>query len=506
MATGSGEESPSAIAAEGTFRSAVGWSFVLSGGQQVFGFLITIVLAALLGPTAYGTVAMASVFILFTQIFLLQGLMPALIQRRDLTPQHLSSVFWFGLAISVALATVCALASGWWASVNRLPDLQPVIVALSVLIPVSALMVVQEAWLRRRLQFRELAVRTNISVVIGGVAGIGAALAGAGVWALVVQQITTQVVAVAVLWAVSDWRPSTHFAWPEVKALLPFTAASSVSAVGSFVNNQGDALIIGLFFGPEVVGLYRFGARIVLTVVEVLARSLQGVALPELSRLQHDREAIRRRLADLMSLAARTALPLLAVVAAVSPWFIPLLGDEWQPATTALMLLCAAGAMRVFATFSGPLLQALNRPYLLAVLVWVSAGLSASFFVIAGVLLEGASITRQVNGMALASVALFVVLVVINSWIMRRFGGLAVVDQLRVMRVPMLSGALALALAVVLGSTGALDGLPGLVATAIVVLATTLVAVGTLVWLDEPTRRACREGWQQLVARLRRAG
>lgn len=443
----------------GSFKSAVGWSFALSGGRQAFGFVITVILAAILGPTAYGTVAMAYVFVSFTQLFLVQGLMPALIQRRDLTSSQLSSVFWLALGASAGLAGLSVAASGWWSSVNHLPDLQPVIVALSALLPISGLMVVQESWLRRHLQFRQLAVRENLSVVVGGLAGIGAALLGAGVWALVIQQLGTQIVAVAVLWRVSDWRPDFHCSFAEVRELVPFTAASSVSAIGTFVNNQGDALIIGLFFGPEVVGLYRFAARIVATAVQVLARSFQAVSLPELARHQRDQNAIRRRLKDLLSLASLATVPLLAVMAAVAPWFIPLLGSEWGSATTALQILCAVGIMRVFATFSGPLLQAINRPSLLAVLVWFGAGLSAAAFVIAGVVLEGSSVASQVNGMAVAGLAVFSILMAVNSWILRRFGGLGLRDQFATMLVPSFAGAVAFGVGTFVWTSGATDDL-----------------------------------------------
>ena len=460
----------------------------MSAGRQGFGFIITLILAALLGPTAYGTVAMAYVFVSFTQIFLVQGLMPALIQRRDLTSRHLSSIFWFALMISACLSLVCVAASGWWASVNRLPDLQPVIIALSLLLPVSGLMVVQEAWLRRHLQFKKLAVRENGSIVAGGAVGIISAILGAGVWALVLQQLTTQLVAVIVLWGISDWRPTRHMAWSEFRELLPFTSASSLSAVGSFVNNQGDALIIGLFFGPQVVGLYRFASRVVIVVVEVLARSLQAVSLPELARLQHDAEAVRARLASLLAMAARSAIPLLALIAAMSPWFVPLLGSEWSPATTALMLLCAAGVMRVFATFSGPLLQALNRPGLLAALVWFSAGLSALLFIGAGVLLEGQSVSRQVNGMALTSVALFVVLIIVNSWILRRYGGISPRDQVRVVLLPLLAGAAILAVAALCWFSGVTEGLGPVAALALASFVSGGTGAVVLLTLDKPSR------------------
>ncbi len=490
----------------GSFRSAVGWSFVLSGGRQAFSLIITVVLAALLGPTAYGTVAMAMVFVGFTQIFLVQGLMPALIQRRELSSKQLSSVFWVSLVLSALLAVVCILASGWWSSVNRLPDLQPVIIALSVLLPLSGLMVVQEAWLRRHMHFKELAIRENLSVVVGGVAGIVAAFLGAGVWALVVQQVVMQTVAVFVLWGVSEWRPKAHIDIAEVKELLPFTTASSVSAAGTFVNNQGDALIIGLFFGPAEVGLYRFASRMVTTAVQVLAQSFQAVSLPELARLQRDPEAVSKRLESLLSMAARTSIPLLAIMAAVSPWFIPILGNQWKPATSVLIILCAVGVMRVFVTFSGPLLQALNHPSLLAVLVWFGAILSAGVFVATGVFFQDASVSRQVNGMAVASLTIFTVLLGINSWLLKHFGGVGITAQFRAMRAPVFAGAAAFGLAVMIYVSGILDHVPDLIGLVVVGVLCTATAAGALLATDSFTREVLKSATGRVRRRVTQRG
>lgn len=471
-----------------SFRSAVGWSFVLTGGQRLFGFLVTLVLAGLLGPKAYGTVAMAMVFVLFTQVFLLQGLLPALIQRRGLGDRQLTSAFWLGMALSVAFAGLAVALSGWWASVNDLPDLQIVIIALCPLLPISALMLVQEAWLRKRLEFKKLAIRANVSVVAGGILGLVSAAAGAGIWALVIQQLATQCVGVIVLWRVSSWRPSFHFSWAEVRPLLSFSASASASAVGGFLSTSGDALIIGVFFGPAAVGLYQLATRVVQTVVEVMAMSLQEVALPELARLQHDPGGIRRRLDSMLSLGARTTVPLLAVVAIASPWFAAVLGPRWADASTVIRILALVGVMRLFSAFSAPVLQALNHPHLLAVLVWSISVLSVGFGIGTGLVLRDSSVATQVNGMALANVVLFLIIVTINSRVFKVFAGLDVRAQLRAVGLPLAIGSAAVGVAVVVESIGPGLGGPPVLSLAVVVVAGACLVGAMMFALDQRTR------------------
>lgn len=471
-----------------TFRSAVGWSFVLTGGQRLFGFLVTLVLAGLLGPTAYGTVAMAMVFVMFTQVFLLQGLLPALIQRRGLNHQQLTSAFWLGMSMSVLLAAVVVALSGWWAAVNNLPDLQLVIIALTPLLPISALMLVQEAWLRRRLEFKKLAIRANLSVIAGGVLGLVSAALGAGVWSLVIQQLTMQCVGVVVLWSVSSWRPSFHFAWSEVRPLLPFSASSTASAVGGFISTSGDALIIGIFFGPAAVGLYQLATRVVQTVVEVMAMSLQEVALPELARLQHDRGEIRRRMDGMLSLGARATVPVLAVLAIASPWFADVLGQEWADAATVIRILALVGVMRLFSAFSAPLLQALNHPHLLAILVWLISVLSIGFGVGIGFLLQDASVAAQVNGMALANVVLFGIIVAVNSRVFRTFADLGYRAQFNAVGIPLLVGSAAVGLAVLIEGAGIDLALPPIVALGFVGVVAVCLVSALMMSLDARSR------------------
>ncbi len=480
------------------FRSAVGWSFVLTGGQRLFGFLVTLVLAGLLGPTAYGTVAMAMVFVLFTQVFLLQGLLPALIQRQGLSNRQLTSAFWLGMGLSIVLAGLAVALSGWWASVNDLPDLQLVIVALCPLLPISALMLVQEAWLRKRLEFKKLAIRANVSVVVGGVLGLVSAAAGAGIWSLVIQQLATQVVGVIVLWRVSPWRPSLHFSWAEIRPLMSFSASASASAVGGFLSTSGDALIIGVFFGPAAVGLYQLATRVVQTVVEVMAMSLREVALPELARLQHDPDGIRHRLDSMLSLGARTTVPLLAVIAIASPWFADVLGPSWADASSVIRILCLVGVMRLFSAFSAPVLQALNHPHLLAVLVWIISVLSVGFGIGTGLVLQDSSVAAQVNGMALANVVLFLLIVVINSRVFEVFAGLGTRAQFRAVGLPLMIGSAAVGVAVVAEWLGPGLGGPPLVSLAVVGTAGAGLVGAMMFALDQRSRTMLLEAVNSL--------
>lgn len=413
-----------------TFASAARWSFAISVGQYGTLLGLNLILAGLLGPEAFGLVAMATVYVLFIQLLLQQGMMPAIIQRRDLRPEHLDSAFWLVMAAATALTVVSIALSGWWASVNRLPELQPVIVALSLILPLRGLSLVQESLLRRQLDFKPLALRTGLAMTTGGLVAVALALGGAGVWALVSQQVVTAALEVAVLWRVGRWRPRVRFDRPAARDLLGFSGGALLGSLGVFANTRADALITGLFFGPVAVGWYRLGTRLTTAVIDLASRSLQQAALPELARVQHEPDRFRARTLDVLHLSALGAVPVLGVLAACTTPLLALLGPEWADARPGVVLLCWWAAAASVMLMTGAVLQASGRPYVLATLQWTSAAVSCAAFIAVGRRLGDASVERQVAGIALSRALLYsTVLLAVNALVLRAVVSIPVREQ-----------------------------------------------------------------------------
>jgi O-antigen/teichoic acid export membrane protein len=222
-------------------------------GRQGTTLLVTFVLAGILGPAVFGVAVIAATYVAFLQLLTTQGLQPALIQRRDLRPAHPDAAFWMILAASGVLALVTVPVSAWWADVNHTPELRGVVIALTLLLPLESVRLVQEAILRRDLNFRPLAIRTNVSVLVGGLIGIVAAFALRNVWALVAQQAATVVLDVAILWRFSPWRPGFRFERRAARDLVSYTAGSSLASLGVFATARADVLVTGLFFDRPVL-------------------------------------------------------------------------------------------------------------------------------------------------------------------------------------------------------------------------------------------------------------
>lgn len=420
-------------AASERFGRAVGWSFVMNGVRLLATLGTTFILAGLLGPRLFGTVSLALIYISLLQLLMQQGLIPAIIQRPGLTRRHLDSAFWMTITASVLLTIVSIVSSGWWANVNDAPDAEQVIWALSTLLIIKGLVVVQEALLRRQMHFRDLAVRTTVASVSGAVVGLTWAIIEPSIWALVAQQVTTELMGCVVLWSVSGWRPRLRF-WPdEARQLVGFAGKASLSSFGVFINNRVDALLVGVFFGPAAVGLYRLAARVVESAIEVTVQPIQHVSLPEFSRHQGDPDRQRSRFITLVATSTAIGAPVMATVFASADSLMATVGDEWKAAAPALQLLCVVGLVRAMTMLNGAAIQAAGRPGAQAMLTWVAAGLSAAAFVAAGLALTDRSIDAQVLGMAASRAVLyaFVLLPVGQVWLITRVIGATGTQMIR---------------------------------------------------------------------------
>ena len=398
---------PGASPEHSSFGNAVKWSLVMNIGNQLTGTIVLLVIAALLGPEAFGTVALATVFLLFVQLFLEQGLTTTIIQRKTLTDRHLDAAFWVILATAAMLFVGTLSLAGWWAEVNHAPNLAGVLRVMSPIILIQALTVVQQALLQRSLSFKALAIRANTASVIGGAVGIIAAFAGAGVWALVLQQLVTQVIALVLLWAFGMWRPGLRFSRAAVVDLYGFSRSVFLGKVGTFVQSQLDSIIIGVSFGPVAVGLYRMALRIARTIVDAFSQPVAMAALPAFSRLQDDPAELDRTFRDSVGRSAGLVIPLAAGAAAVSDLFFRLLGDEWSGAAAVLVVFAVLAAARSVNNLCLPLLQATGRPGVTAVLTWSLAAVNVGVFVVVASLVGDRGAPGQALAMAVGRTAPF---------------------------------------------------------------------------------------------------
>jgi polysaccharide transporter, PST family len=476
-----------------SFRNALKWAYMGNIGDRAISALVTVVLAGILGPREFGLVSIALIYITFMQMFLDQGLASALIQRKDLKQEHCDAVFWMNLGVSFAFVALTIGISGWWGRINHAPELARVLSVLSLSIPIEGLSIVQSAVVKKEMDFRTLTIRSNVSTLIGGAAGLALAFAGLGVWSLVGQQLARDASGLALLWRLGHWRPRFEFSWPHLRELMAFSIHNFVGGIGGFADLQAGAILLGLLFGPVAVGLYRLADRLMGSVVSMATTSIQAVSFPEFSRLQDQPEELRRSAISCVRLSSIVTIPALTGMATVSGALMATLGPKWVPATDVLKVLCFQGMIFALSYFTGPLMTALGHPNEVAKLEWARAIVGVLFLVATGLLLRHAAVNWQVLGIALGRAVpnvLFITPVFMH--LLMHYARVSLRDLVGAVRTSVLSG-VGIAIAVSLfGLSGIAAGARPLVLLLLETLIGGIVGLTVLLTLDREVRGLAR--------------
>ena len=379
---------------------AAGWALGSGMIHQFSQVSVSLALAALLGPEAFGVIALASIYVLLVEFLVRQGIVQAVIQRENLEARHMDAAFWMTMATAAVLGLFTLAFAGTWADINDAPRLRPLLIALSGLGLFQALWQVPTALFQRSLDFKRSEIPLNVGTVLGGVVGVAAAFLGANEWAIVAQLYTYGVVGTVLLYRATSWRPAFRFSRRAAKDLLAVSTGALLATLGSFFSQRADSLLLGVFFGPLALGLYRLGARFVQLIINVTSASLGRVALAVLSREQGDPDKYARALRSQLLGLNLLVFPALGILLASGRSITLIFGSEWEPAGPALRILCLAGLARGLVLFCSPILQSLGKAHRAAGTQWFSAGVHIVFLVIGGVVLRDQDVATQITGVA----------------------------------------------------------------------------------------------------------
>jgi PST family polysaccharide transporter len=342
----------------------IAWSFIQSYGNQAISLLVFLLLARLLGPEAFGLIALANIFIHFTQIFLDQGLSEAIIQRKDLEPEHLDSAFWSNIGSGALLMSIGMIGAPIMAQVFEEPQLIPVIRALSLTLLIGGLNGVQQAILRRSLAFRIIAIRSLIAALSGAAVAIVMALHGMGVWSLIGLTLTDRVVGAIILWRVNDWRPGFRFSLKHFKDLFRFGVNVVGIVILVFISRRVDDFLIGYFLGPVTLGYYSIAYRVLTIMTQTLCDQPQKVAMPTFSKLQEDLDKFQGAFYKTSQMLSLVTFPLFCGIVVLAPEIVRgVFGRQWEPSIPVLQCLMVAGCLQSLFYFCSPALMAKGKPF-----------------------------------------------------------------------------------------------------------------------------------------------
>ncbi len=320
------------------------WDFIGKISNQLVTLIIGIVLARLLSPREYGLIGMSMIFIGFSEIFTNLGLSTALIQKKNPTEDHFSSSFYLNIGSALVLVGLFVFVAPYIASFYNTPQITPLIRILSLSMLISSFSIVQEARLRREINFKLLSIGKFISSIVAGLIGVILALKGFGVWSLVVQTLLSRFLVGSYYWYKSTWKPKLIFKLNAIKELWSYGMRMFVSGIINTAYEQLDSILIGKLFSITDLGLYSRAKSLNRFVISYSSESVGNVMFPVMSSLNDEREKLVQLGMKTESLVAFISWGLLGFLfVTAEPLFLVLFGQKWIAAIPVYKILCLSG-------------------------------------------------------------------------------------------------------------------------------------------------------------------
>lgn len=385
------------------------WRFAERSGAQLVTFIVSIVLARLLLPEDYGTIALVTVFTTIMQVFVDSGLGTALIQKKDTDDLDFSSVFYFNFVVCIVLYLVMFFAAPFIASFYDIPELTPVVRVISLTIVISGIKGVQQSFVSRNMLFKRFFYATLGGTIFSAFLGIAMAYAGFGVWAIVVQQLSNTAIDTLILWITVKWRPKLIFSWNRLKGLLGFGWKMLCSALLDTVYNNLRSLLIGKVYSSADLAYYNEGKKFPNLIVTNINTSIDSVLLPAMSKEQDDMDRVKNMTRRSIMVSCYIMAPLMIGLACCASNVVSIvLTEKWLPCVFFLQIFCITYMFYPIHTANLNAIKAMGRSDLFLKLeIWKKA---------IGLILLLATLFISVKAMAYSLLISTLASMIINSW------------------------------------------------------------------------------------------
>lgn len=319
----------------------VGWSFADNIASSGISFLVGLVLARLLTPEEYGLIGIITIFIMVFNSIVDSGFSNALIRKNDASDRDYNTVFITNLLLSVFLFVVLYACAPAISRFFTQPQLIPLTRAMGCIVIINAFAIIQRTILVKRIDFKTQTKVSLISSIASGVVGIGMAISGMGVWSLVGQQISRQLLNTLFLWVYNKWLPKLQFSVASFKELFSFGWKLLVSGLIDTIWKEIYQLVIGKYYSTETLGQYTRAHQFSSVFSSNLTTIVQRVSYPVLSSIQDDKQRMKAAYKKVIKTTMLvTFVCMLSLAAIAKPMVLVLIGDKWLPCVAFLQILC----------------------------------------------------------------------------------------------------------------------------------------------------------------------
>lgn len=364
--------------------SGVIWSALDSAVGQALTLAIYVIMARLLSPQILGIVATGALALDFCRAVLIESIAIAVQARAEPKDEDYTASFWLIAGLSLLAALALFALSDAIERISGLPDLALVLKGFCIVVAVQGLSRTHEAWLTRNQLFRSLAIRSLLSISVGGAVGIVLASQGYGVLALVGQLVSTSLISLVSLWTLTPWRPGLRFSRRAATGLLSYGRYVALTGITNFANANSDLIFVTWYTGAAGAGFYSLAKRLVNAVSTVIGTALNRVFFATIAGLQHDQEASRSTLVDFVMYTSLLTAPIFAGIAALAPdLIVDFFGSKWIEAAPLLSIMSVTGFLTTIGLYNHSVILAFGKPHWQTWLTLIYALSNIAIFIVA---------------------------------------------------------------------------------------------------------------------------
>lgn len=342
--------------------SGIGWSAADAILGQGVTFLVGIVLARLLSPTEYGLIGIISIFIVVLNGIVDSGFSNAIIRKQDTTDEDYNTMFFTNLLFSVVLYIGLYFLAPVIATFFEREQLIALTRAMGLILIINALSITQVTILTKKVDFKTKTKASLTSAIISGIVGIILAYLGLGVWSLVAQQLTKQLLYTLCLWVLNKWIPTCTFSKQSFKYMWGFGWKLLLSGLLNNIWNQLYQVVVGKFYSPATLGQYSRSKEYANILSSNFTMIIQRVSYPVLSALQDDKERMIYGYRKIIKITMFvTAISMIFMGAVAEPLIYCLIGPQWHEAATYLPLICISMSLYPLHAINLNMLQVQGR-------------------------------------------------------------------------------------------------------------------------------------------------
>jgi len=327
------------------------WNLSFKIPYEAFRFGVSIVVARLLDPKDFGIVSIATMIIYYSNTLTNLGFKSALVQRKEITDEHISSVFTADLTISLFMACLFYFLAPAIGAFFHSPESIPVVRVMSLTFVLTTFYDLPYTLFRRDLNFKVITLVDTVKETFMSTITVILAFFGFKYWSIVWGQLVPLTVAAVYLMLKAERKPALSFRYDALKDLFSFGVWSFVRSQLSFFSSRLDRLIVGRYLGTSVLGIYDKSKSLSQMPTESISSNINNVLYSSFSRIQDKRDEIVNMLKKSIVLTSVINFPIFIGLYAIAQHFVPVvLGAKWNAMVIPLKIMCISG---IFASFSG---------------------------------------------------------------------------------------------------------------------------------------------------------